>query len=162
MRDQDTGKSLMAGWKSRSSCWPVEIPSKNWMVAHSVSLFRSAYVYQVYNSNWSYFRAKVFESLDFTVQPLSGDSEQALNPPPVDPSSSLGRRSRAKLLRAWVEISTWLALYLKSKPSELLVTFYIHTLMSVCRGYGRIPVSSLERERTECNRNDPVCYWSTS
>ena len=120
------------------------------MVAQSVSLFRFAYERPLSLQLYP-IRAKVFESLDFTVQPLSGDSEQALNPPPVDPTSPTGRRSRAKLLRAWVEISTWLALYLKSKPSESLITPYVRPLTSRCRGYGRVPVSSLERERTECN-----------
>lgn len=65
------------------------------------------------------FSARVFESLDFTVQPLQGDSEQAVHPPSVDPATPEGKRSRAKLLRAWVEISAWLYLYHKGKPSQL-------------------------------------------
>ena len=31
----------------------------------------------------------------------------ALHPPSVDPSTPQGLRNRAKLLRAWVELSAW-------------------------------------------------------
>ncbi|KAI0686832.1 cysteine proteinase [Cytidiella melzeri] len=68
---------------------------------------------------WSGMVAKVFESLDFTIQSLSGVSEQALHPPSVDPTTPEGKRSRAKLLRAWIEISAWLTLYHKTKPKEM-------------------------------------------
>ncbi|KAI0095055.1 hypothetical protein BDY19DRAFT_916041 [Irpex rosettiformis] len=68
---------------------------------------------------WSPTVSKVFESLDFTVQSLSGDSEQALHPPPIDPTTPGGKRSRAKLLRAWIEISAWLTLFPKNKIKDM-------------------------------------------
>ncbi len=37
----------------------------------------------------------------------------ALSPPDIDPTSSAGRLARNKLLRAWVELSAWVADYSK-------------------------------------------------
>ena len=48
----------------------------------------------------------------------SAASEVSIVAPSVDLATSDGRRKRAKLLRAWVEISAWLALYHKTRPSE--------------------------------------------
>lgn len=65
---------------------------------------------------------RVFEVLDFRVEPVghqeSPTPEMALHPPSIDPATPEGKRTRAKLLRAWVEVSSWLALYNKTRPSE--------------------------------------------
>ena len=45
---------------------------------------------------------------------VKGAEELALQPPPIDPSTAEGRASRTKLLRAWVELSAWLAIYEKA------------------------------------------------
>ncbi|CDO68482.1 hypothetical protein BN946_scf184499.g7 [Trametes cinnabarina] len=67
---------------------------------------------------WSDVVRRVFETIGFPLEDLQqGESstELALSPPPIDPSTPEGKASRAKLLRAWVEISAWLAIYQKSK-----------------------------------------------
>ena len=61
---------------------------------------------------------KVFEALDFKLDttPIASTSpgETSLSPPSIDPNTPEGKNTRAKLLRAWVEISTWLQLYHKA------------------------------------------------
>ncbi|KAI1782739.1 Pkinase-domain-containing protein [Ganoderma leucocontextum] len=64
-------------------------------------------------------KERVFEVLGFRLEEarLQGDSkvqEQMLRPPPIDPATAEGRASRAKLLRAWIELSAWLAIYEKA------------------------------------------------
>ena len=66
---------------------------------------------------------RMFESLDFYVDKGQSSSsgstgEIMLYPPSIDPASPEGKRTRAKLLRAWVEISSWLTLYHKNRPSK--------------------------------------------
>lgn len=66
---------------------------------------------------------RVFELLDFRIEavgiaPSTGPGEQALHPPSIDPASPEGKRTRAKLLRAWVEIGSWLSVYNKQRPSK--------------------------------------------
>ena len=62
---------------------------------------------------------RVFDVLDFKAEPTQTDpNAQVLTPPSIDPSTPEGKRTRAKLLRAWVEVGTWLTLYNKSRPSE--------------------------------------------
>jgi ubiquitin carboxyl-terminal hydrolase 25/28 len=36
------------------------------------------------------------------------DNDLTLRPPGTDPATSQGRQNRAKLLRAWVEVSAWM------------------------------------------------------
>ena len=52
-----------------------------------------------------------------------------LQPPPIDPSTAEGRASRTALLRAWVEISAWLAVY-REANGEL---HNIHSEPAACR-----------------------------
>ena len=73
-------------------------------------------------TNPSYSR-RIFESLDCVVQPSPSPGEVTVNPPSVSPSTPEGKRSRAKLLRAWIEVSAWLTLYHKSRPSTLYFLF---------------------------------------
>ncbi|KAF9489022.1 cysteine proteinase [Pleurotus eryngii] len=55
---------------------------------------------------WSVIVKKVFETLGFIDQLLPGE-EPALRPPATDVVTPQGEQNRAKLLRAWVEISAW-------------------------------------------------------
>jgi ubiquitin carboxyl-terminal hydrolase 25/28 len=48
----------------------------------------------------------IFETLGFMEETI--DNDLTLRPPVTDPSTSQGRQNRAKLLRAWVEISAWI------------------------------------------------------
>ena len=64
---------------------------------------------------------RVFAALGFPLDKLKqgdGKEEDALQPPPIDPATAEGKASRTKLLRAWVELSAWLAIYEKAN-SEL-------------------------------------------
>jgi hypothetical protein len=62
---------------------------------------------------------RVFEALGFKLDEVavstSNDTSTgpALFPPRTLPTTSEGRQNRAKLLRAWVEISAWLVDYLR-------------------------------------------------
>ncbi|KAJ8454785.1 hypothetical protein ONZ45_g19169 [Pleurotus djamor] len=61
---------------------------------------------------WSAVTKKVFATLGFIDELLPGeDSEPALRPPATDVVSPQGRENRAKLLRAWVELSAWVAIF---------------------------------------------------
>ncbi|KAI0640335.1 cysteine proteinase [Trametes polyzona] len=69
---------------------------------------------------WNDVVRQVFESIGFPLEELpAGDkpAEPALQPPPIDPATPEGKASRSKLLRAWVEVSAWLAIFQKSKDS---------------------------------------------
>ncbi|KAI1791667.1 hypothetical protein LXA43DRAFT_389666 [Ganoderma leucocontextum] len=72
---------------------------------------------------WNSRAERVFEVLGFRLEDaLKGDGkvqEQMLRPPPIDPATAEGRASRAKLLRAWVELSAWLAIYEKANKEAL-------------------------------------------
>ncbi|KAM5538398.1 hypothetical protein V8D89_008000 [Ganoderma adspersum] len=66
---------------------------------------------------WNDHVERVFAALGFPLDKLSqgdGKEEDALRPPPIDPSTAEGKASRTKLLRAWVELSAWLAIYEKA------------------------------------------------
>lgn len=68
-----------------------------------------------------FFSQRIFEILEFEVgyteaysahNPEAGGGLQLL-PKDIDRTTSEGRRIRAKLLRAWLEISAWRSIYLK-------------------------------------------------
>lgn len=69
--------------------------------------------------------SSVFECLGFT--PLTGthkdnkDDGISLHPPDTEPSSPEGKRNRARLLRAWVEIGSWLTIFYKARDSKFLL-----------------------------------------
>jgi hypothetical protein len=140
----------MAWGGSRTSCWATKVSSKDWVVIHSVCVSVISDSRNTMNNVQCQCRAKVFESLDFTVQSLSEDTEQALHPPSIDPATPDGKRSRAKLLRAWVEISAWLSLYNKSKPSMWL-TSCISLFLNPRRGNGWVYSPGHPRKCAECN-----------
>lgn len=67
-------------------------------------------------------RQQVFETLGFEledIQPGATSAEPALQPPAIDPATPEGKASRAKLLRAWVEVGAWLAIYEKSSRCRM-------------------------------------------
>ena len=60
-------------------------------------------------------RRLVFEELGFQYEHVPDKpTESSLRPPPIDPDTSDGQAARRKLLRAWVELSAWLAIYGKN------------------------------------------------
>ena len=63
------------------------------------------------------FSQRVFEALGFRLDEVAasprGDAGPALFPPNTSSTTLETRQNRAKLLRAWVEISAWLADYLR-------------------------------------------------
>ncbi|KAI0756006.1 cysteine proteinase [Daedaleopsis nitida] len=68
---------------------------------------------------WNDIVQRVFTELGFTLddklQTPAGSTEYALQPPPIDPGIPEGEASRKKLLRAWVELGAWLAIYQKNR-----------------------------------------------
>lgn len=63
----------------------------------------------------------VFESLGFAVRPMPGENsteDAALHPPYTEPDTPEGKKNRSKLLRAWVEISSWLTIFYKVRDSK--------------------------------------------
>ncbi|TFY78461.1 hypothetical protein EWM64_g5551 [Hericium alpestre] len=57
----------------------------------------------------------------------SGSEDVSLRPPSIDPGKPEGKRTRGKLLRAWVEISAWLADY-QRRFAPALKDFRPHSL----------------------------------
>ena len=58
--------------------------------------------------------SRLFEILGFETTTVVGSVQDiTLSPPNIDPTSSAGRLARSKLLRAWVELSAWVADYSK-------------------------------------------------
>ncbi|KAH9973357.1 hypothetical protein BGW80DRAFT_1171982 [Lactifluus volemus] len=63
---------------------------------------------------WNATLSRIFESLGFEIRNLAGHvSDTSLSPPDIDPTTPAGRLARNKLLRAWVELSAWVADYSK-------------------------------------------------
>ncbi|KAM5538031.1 hypothetical protein V8D89_008228 [Ganoderma adspersum] len=82
---------------------------------------------------WNDRVERVFEVLGFrlaTAWQANGNGLQelpVLQPPPIDPSTAEGRASRTTLLRAWVELSAWLAIY-REENKEALKDYAATTL----------------------------------
>lgn len=49
---------------------------------------------------------RIFEVLGFTEEVMETDT--TLRPPLTDNNSAIGKQNRRRLLRAWVEIGSWL------------------------------------------------------
>jgi ubiquitin carboxyl-terminal hydrolase 25/28 len=54
-------------------------------------------------------REKVFQTLGFSSDTF--DTESGVRPPTTDVSLPQGKQNRARLLRAWAEIGSWVANY---------------------------------------------------
>ena len=70
--------------------------------------------------------ASVFEVLGFATGPGARDGKDdglSLHPPDIDPSTIEGKRTRARLLRAWVEISSWTSTYYKARDRKPRILF---------------------------------------
>ncbi|KAF5385340.1 hypothetical protein D9615_001037 [Tricholomella constricta] len=81
---------------------------------------------------WNPNSKRTFEVLGFKEEILEG--EPALRPPPTDIVSSVGKMNRRRLLRAWVEVSAWLADFkrvhatqLKDSPSKIKLNVQIES-----------------------------------
>ncbi|KAL0951889.1 hypothetical protein HGRIS_008546 [Hohenbuehelia grisea] len=71
---------------------------------------------------WTVMTKRIFESLGFMEESLKGQDgtpERALRPPSTDPATDEGKQNRARLLRAWVEISAWIVSF-RRKHANLL------------------------------------------
>ncbi|ETW86564.1 hypothetical protein HETIRDRAFT_306078, partial [Heterobasidion irregulare TC 32-1] len=72
---------------------------------------------------WTPTAEKIFQALGFEARGVVDNADHAdtvaLHPPSVDPGTPQGRRNRAKLLRAWVELSAWAVDYRKRFASSL-------------------------------------------
>ncbi|KAJ7492270.1 hypothetical protein FB451DRAFT_524690 [Mycena latifolia] len=66
---------------------------------------------------WSPTIKKVFETLGFTDDTFA--TESGLRPPITDINVPQGKQNRAKLLRAWAEIGSWMANYERTHASLL-------------------------------------------
>ena len=91
------------------------------MVASHVCKF-TCHVFAVHESSFS---RSIFDLIGFPLKSTGATDEMALQPADIDPSTPEGRRTRAKLLRAWVELNSYIATFYRSKPSE-----YLHSIPS--------------------------------
>jgi len=104
----------MEGGKSIASGVREGIPIQAGLEPHTVSLvppcsFASSLSAHVLGSS-----SRLFETLGFETRNVVGSAQDiTLSPPNIDPTSSAGRLVRSKLLRAWVELSAWVADYSK-------------------------------------------------
>jgi ubiquitin carboxyl-terminal hydrolase 25 len=71
------------------------------------------------------YSQRIFEALGFTLDEVAaspkGDAGPALFPPNTSSATPESSQNRAKLLRAWVEISAWLADYRRRQCEDSLV-----------------------------------------
>ncbi|KAL6303937.1 cysteine proteinase [Sparassis latifolia] len=70
---------------------------------------------------WNATIKDVFAAVEFLAHTMhdSPTEEIALSPPEIEPSTPEGKHTRAKLLRAWIEVGAWLAVYNKSSKDGL-------------------------------------------
>lgn len=52
-------------------------------------------------------RQNVFESLGFVT--IGPKDDPLLSPPPIQTNTSHGKRNRKRLVRAWLELQSWLS-----------------------------------------------------
>jgi ubiquitin carboxyl-terminal hydrolase 25/28 len=94
------------------------------------------------------YRAEAFRHLGFHVPSDEDRTIQGkglLAPPSIDPSTEAGQRNRGRLLRAWVELSAWLAMYMKQRCASTSFPMLILTLSI----FGEQPPKSLKIARSE-------------
>ncbi|KAG6907945.1 hypothetical protein DXG01_006803 [Tephrocybe rancida] len=65
---------------------------------------------------WSSNVKRTLEVLGFTEEIF--ENQPALRPPPTDLASTVGRMNRRRLLRAWVEVSAWVADFKRLNASQ--------------------------------------------
>ena len=98
---------------------------RKWVGTSTCESFLREHLALIVNSR-SYSQ-RVFEALGFKLdevtKPTNNDTSTgpALFPPRTLPTTPEGRQNRAKLLRAWVEISAWLVDYLRRQGMHNLV-----------------------------------------
>ncbi|KAL4250299.1 hypothetical protein ABKN59_003113 [Abortiporus biennis] len=82
---------------------------------------------------WNPVIRQLFEHLNFELKRKDGQlagiasqpsspapsTESSLHPPSTEPTTPEGKRVRAKLLRAWVELNAWLSIYRKTNSAPL-------------------------------------------
>ncbi|EED77376.1 predicted protein [Postia placenta Mad-698-R] len=91
---------------------------------------------------WSQTAKQIFETLRFPMSIVPGTEEPGVCPPVIDPSISEGKQNRARLLRAWVEMSAWLTIY--QKNSTALWCSNVIKLATVPRSLTLVGVNALD------------------
>ncbi|KAI0937423.1 hypothetical protein AcV5_005336 [Taiwanofungus camphoratus] len=111
--DRNAKASVLTGWETvvtiiENRLWKNEI--------RSLPVTRARFQSKV---GWNSIVRQVFEAIDFPAVTAGNNSAEdfVLQPPETDPTKPMGKQIRAKLLRAWIEISAWLTIYQKSKDS---------------------------------------------
>ncbi|KAH9913522.1 uncharacterized protein B0H18DRAFT_1047995 [Fomitopsis serialis] len=118
--DRTPKGSVMAGWETMLTI----LENRLWKdEQRSLPVTRPRFQHKL---GWNSTVRKIFEVLGFPINAIkkttttiadnsSTAEELGLLPPNIDPATPEGKHLRVKLLRAWVEISAWLAIYRKSK-----------------------------------------------
>ncbi|KAI1782279.1 hypothetical protein LXA43DRAFT_1087598 [Ganoderma leucocontextum] len=118
--------------------------------------------------NGHVYSERVFEALGFPLDNLSqsdGKAEElALQPPPIDPSTAEGKASRTKLLRAWVELSAWLAIYEKGNKEAFkdYNPMVIHVKADSERDLYQTGIGAHVSQSAYFSRKISLCAWSTA
>ncbi|KZT63625.1 cysteine proteinase [Daedalea quercina L-15889] len=119
--DRTPKSSALAGWETILTV----IDNRLWKdEQRSLPVTRPRFQHKL---GWNDNVRKIFELLEFSavkssVSPTSTSTDRRstteephLQPPNIDPANPDGKRVRAKLLRAWAEISAWLVVFNKTK-----------------------------------------------
>ncbi|KAH9917622.1 uncharacterized protein B0H18DRAFT_691434 [Fomitopsis serialis] len=116
--DRTPKGSVMAAWETMLTI----LENRLWKdEQRSLPVTRPRFQHKL---GWNNTVRNIFELLGFpaikkstatTANMSSAVENLSLQPPNIDPATPEGKHIRAKLLRAWVEISAWLAIYRKSK-----------------------------------------------
>ncbi|KAF9011085.1 hypothetical protein BDQ17DRAFT_1345443 [Cyathus striatus] len=82
---------------------------------------------------WNANVKRVFDIIGFKEE--AGDTEPAIRPPITEPATPQGKINRRKLLRAWVEIGSYLADLRKSKATEFkdMKAHQLHVMLDPAR-----------------------------
>jgi hypothetical protein len=103
--------------KVRAVCFPsgARVFRRKWAGMPTCASFLLQHLLLIVNS-WTCSQ-RIFEALGFRLDEVlassKGDTSPALLPPNTLSATPEGIQNRAKLLRAWVEISAWLVDYLR-------------------------------------------------
>ncbi|KAJ7459049.1 hypothetical protein B0H11DRAFT_2060211 [Mycena galericulata] len=107
------GKTPMRGTAMAMETLLMAIENKLWKgEARMLRVDRPGFQNKI---GWSPTIKKVFEALGFSGDTF--DTESGLRPPITDINLPQGKQNRAKLLRAWTEIGSWMADFERLNPS---------------------------------------------
>jgi hypothetical protein len=69
--------------------------------------------------SWYLFRKRIFELLGFEEDIANAD--MTLKPPSIDSSTPQGKQNRRKLLRAWIELGSWISDFKRVNGKQLTI-----------------------------------------